>query len=53
VNIIHPFDECLTHSSTLALAKEPHQNLTRSMGLIELDYLQSGGVENYDVDVKT
>jgi hypothetical protein len=35
---------------TKALAKERHQNLTRSMGLGVLDYLQSGSVEDYDVD---
>ncbi len=33
-------------------AKERHQNLTRSMGLGVLDYLQSGSVEDYDVDVR-
>jgi hypothetical protein len=37
---------------TKALAKERHQNLTRSMGLGVLDYLQSGSVEDYDVDVR-
>jgi hypothetical protein len=37
---------------TKALAKEQHQNLTRSMGLGVLDYLQSGSVEDYDVHVK-
>jgi hypothetical protein len=35
---------------TKALAKEWHQNLTRSMGLGVLDYLQSGSVEDYDLD---
>jgi hypothetical protein len=35
---------------TNALAKEWHQNLTRSMGLGVLDYLQSGSVEDYDLD---
>jgi hypothetical protein len=35
---------------TKALAKQRHQNLTRSMGLGVLDYLQSGSVEDYDVD---
>ncbi len=35
---------------TKALAKEWHQNLTRSMGLGVLDYLQNGSVEDYDVD---
>ncbi len=35
---------------TKALAKERHQNLTRSMGGGVLDYLQSGSVEDYDVD---
>jgi hypothetical protein len=33
--------------TTKVLAKEQHQNLTRSMGL---DYLQSGSVEDCDVD---
>jgi hypothetical protein len=37
---------------TKALAKERHQNLTRSMGLGVLDYLQSGSVQDYDVDVR-
>ncbi len=37
---------------TKALAKERHQNLTRSMGLGVLDYLQRGSVEDYDVDVR-
>ncbi len=37
---------------TKALAKEWHQNLTRSMGLGVLDYLQSGSVEDYDVDIR-
>ncbi len=37
---------------TKALAKERHQNLTRSMGLGVLDYLQHGSVEDYDVDVR-
>jgi hypothetical protein len=35
---------------TKAFAKERHQNLTRSMGLGVLDYLQSGSVEDYDLD---
>jgi hypothetical protein len=35
---------------TKALAKERHQSLTRSMGLGVLDYLQSGSVEDSDVD---
>ncbi len=40
---------------TKALAKERHQNLTRSMGLGVLDYLQSGSVEDVedcDVDIR-
>ncbi len=37
---------------TKALAQERHQNFTRSMGLGVLDYLQSGSVEDYDVDVR-
>jgi hypothetical protein len=35
---------------TKAFAKERLQNLTRSMGLGVLDYLQSGSVEDYDYD---
>jgi hypothetical protein len=38
---------------TKALAKEQHENLTRSIGLGVLDYLQSGSVEDYDVDVRS
>jgi hypothetical protein len=37
---------------TKALAKERHQNLTRSMGLGVLNYLQNGSVEDYDVHVR-
>ncbi len=47
-----PTQDMVADVLTKALAKERHQNLTRSMGLGVLDYLQSGSVENYDVDVR-
>jgi hypothetical protein len=45
-----PTQDMVVDVLTKALAKERHQNLTRSMGLGVLDYLQSGNVEDYDVD---
>jgi hypothetical protein len=45
-----PTQDMVADVLTKALAKERHQNLTRSMGLGVLDYLQSGNVEDYDVD---
>jgi hypothetical protein len=45
-----PTQDMVADVLTKALAKERHQNLTRSMGLGVLDYLQSGSVEDYDVD---
>ncbi len=39
---------CLTLDK--GFAKERHQNLTISMGLGVLDYLQSGSVDDYDLD---
>jgi hypothetical protein len=47
-----PTQDMVADVLTKALAKERHQNLTRSMGLRVLDYLQSGSVEDYDVDVR-
>jgi hypothetical protein len=47
-----PTQDMVADVLTKALAKERHQNLTRSMGLGVLDYLQSGSVEDYDVDVR-
>jgi hypothetical protein len=44
-----PTQDMVVDVLTKALAKERHQNLTRSMGLGVLDYLQSGSVEDYDV----
>ncbi len=45
-----PTQDMVADVLTKALAKERHENLTRSMGLGVLDYLQSGSVEDYDVD---
>jgi len=45
-----PTQDMVADVLTKALAKERHQNLTRSMGLGVLDYLQSGSVEDLDVD---
>jgi len=45
-----PTPDMVVDVLTKALAKERHQNLTRSMGLGVLNYLQSGSVEDYDVD---
>jgi hypothetical protein len=45
-----PTQDMVADVLTKALAKERHQNLTRSMGLRVLDYLQNGSVEDYDVD---
>ncbi len=47
-----PTQDMVADVLTKALAKERHQNLTRSMGLGVLDYLQSGSVEDCDVDVR-
>jgi hypothetical protein len=47
-----PTQDMVADVLTKAFAKERHQNLTRSMGLGVLDYLQSGSVEDYDVNVK-
>jgi hypothetical protein len=47
-----PSQDMVAGVLTKALAKERHQNLTRSMGLGVLDYLQSGSVEDCDVDVR-
>jgi hypothetical protein len=47
-----PTQDMVADVLTKALAKERHQNLTRSMGLGVLDYLQRGSVEDYDVDVR-
>jgi hypothetical protein len=47
-----PTQDMVADVLTKALAKERHQNLTRSMGLGVLDYLQHGSVEDYDVDVR-
>jgi hypothetical protein len=47
-----PTQDMVADVLTKALAKERHQNLTRSMGLGVLVYLQSGSVEDYDVDVR-
>jgi hypothetical protein len=47
-----PTQDMVVDVLTKALAKERHQNLTRSMGLGVLNYLQSGSVEDYDVDVR-
>ncbi len=47
-----PTQDMVADVLTKALAKERHQNLTKSMGLRVLDYLQSGSVEDYDVDVR-
>ncbi len=47
-----PTQDLVADVLTKALTKEQHQNLTRSMGLEVLDYLQSGSVEDYDVDVR-
>jgi len=45
-----PTQNMVANVLTKALAKERHQNLTRSIGLGVLDYLQSGSVKDYDVD---
>ncbi len=45
-----PTQDMVADVLTKALAKERHQNLTRSMGLGVLDYLQNGSVEDYDVN---
>jgi len=47
-----PTQDMVADVLTKALAKERHQNLTRSMGLGVLDYLQRGSVEDYNVDVR-
>jgi hypothetical protein len=47
-----PTQDMVADVLTKALAKERHQNLTRSMGLGVLDYLQSGSVKDYDLDVR-
>jgi hypothetical protein len=45
-----PIQDMVADVLTKALAKKQHQNLTRSMGLGVLDYLQSGSVEDHDLD---
>jgi hypothetical protein len=47
-----PTQDMVADVLTKALAKERHQNLKGSMGLRVLDYLQSGSVEDYNVDVR-